>query len=63
MAIPDESLHPVATGKAASLVKEHENSNADHTLYSGWFCVRVPISSPYQAHISPTYREMEMTVI
>ena len=39
MGIPDEELHPVATGRAADLVKAHENVKADHTLYSGWFCV------------------------
>ena len=40
MAIPDEDLHPVATGRAMDIVKEHETAKADHTLYSGWFCVR-----------------------
>lgn len=38
MPIPDENLHPVATGKAAEIVKDHENAEADHVLYSGWFC-------------------------
>lgn len=38
MPIPDENIHPVATGKAAALVKQHENAEADHVLYSGWFC-------------------------
>lgn len=38
MPIPDENLHPVATGKAADIVKAHENTKADHVLYSGWFC-------------------------
>lgn len=38
MAIPDANLHPVATGPAADIVKRHENAQADHILYSGWFC-------------------------
>ncbi|KAF3765402.1 glutathione transferase omega-1 [Cryphonectria parasitica EP155] len=38
MSIPDENLHPVATGRAAQVVKDHEHAQADHVLYSGWFC-------------------------
>lgn len=38
MPIPDGNIHPVATGKAAALVKQHENAEVDHVLYSGWFC-------------------------
>lgn len=38
MPIPDENIHPVATGRAAALVEQHENAEADHVLYSGWFC-------------------------
>ncbi|KAK7733104.1 hypothetical protein SLS53_008292 [Cytospora paraplurivora] len=38
MPLPDEHLHPVATGRAAEVVKAHENSQAGHVLYSGWFC-------------------------
>lgn len=38
MPIPDADLHPVATGRAAGIVKQHENVKADHVLYSGWFC-------------------------
>jgi glutathione S-transferase len=39
MAIPDEDIHPSATGRAAEIVKQHENAEADIVLYSGWFCV------------------------
>lgn len=38
MPTPDENIHPVATGKAAEIVKQHEDTQADHVLYSGWFC-------------------------
>lgn len=38
MPIPDENVHPVATGRAATIVKQHENAQADHIFYSGWFC-------------------------
>lgn len=38
MAIPDADIHPAATGRAADIVKQHENAQADHVLYSGWFC-------------------------
>lgn len=38
MAIPDAELHPVASGRAADIVKQHEQVEADHVLYSGWFC-------------------------
>lgn len=38
MPIPDADIHPVATGRAADIVKQHENAQADHVLYSGWFC-------------------------
>lgn len=38
MAIVDADLHPAATGAAANVVKQHENIEADHILYSGWFC-------------------------
>lgn len=37
MAIPDASIHPVATGPAAKLVSTH-TTPAALTLYSGWFC-------------------------
>ena len=39
MAIPDVDIHPSATGRAAEIVKDHENAKADIVLYSGWFCV------------------------
>ena len=38
MAIVDADLHPAATGAAADIVKQHESVEADHILYSGWFC-------------------------
>lgn len=38
MPIPDADIHPAATGRAASIVKQHEKAEADHVLYSGWFC-------------------------
>lgn len=38
MSIPDEKFHPAATGRAADLVRAHENAQADHVFYSGWFC-------------------------
>ncbi|KUI73914.1 Glutathione S-transferase omega-1 [Cytospora mali] len=38
MSIPDENIHPAATGRAADIVEAHENAQADHVLYSGWFC-------------------------
>jgi len=38
MAIPDVDIHPVATGRAADIVKQHEDAKADIVLYSGWFC-------------------------
>lgn len=38
MPLPDEHLYPTATGRAADVVKAHENAQADHVLYSGWFC-------------------------
>lgn len=38
MPIPDANLHPAATGRAAAIVQQHENADADHVLYSGWFC-------------------------
>ncbi|POS73603.1 glutathione S-transferase [Diaporthe helianthi] len=38
--LPDEQLHPVATGPAAEVVKEHSHDSkpGEHVLYSGWFC-------------------------
>jgi glutathione S-transferase len=41
MPLPDEQLHPVATGPAAEIVKAHShasNKPGEHVLYSGWFC-------------------------
>lgn len=35
---PDAEIHPVATGLAADIVKKHENTGDELTLYSGWFC-------------------------
>lgn len=34
---PDGELHPVATGKAAEIVAQHQKEQ-DIKLYSGWFC-------------------------
>lgn len=42
MAIPDVDIHPSATGRAAEIVQQHENADADLVLYSGWFCVGAP---------------------
>ncbi|KAG1824434.1 glutathione S-transferase [Suillus subaureus] len=37
MAIPDENIHPIATGNAAKTVAEHQ-AKQDLVFYSGWFC-------------------------
>lgn len=37
MAIPDQDLHPTATGAAAKTVEAHQQPQ-DVTFYSGWFC-------------------------
>ncbi|KAI6007593.1 hypothetical protein F5J12DRAFT_912912 [Pisolithus orientalis] len=37
MAPPDANLHPVATGRAAETVSQHQNPQ-DLTFYSAWFC-------------------------
>lgn len=37
MAIPDENIHPTATGNAAKVVAEHQ-AKQDLVFYSGWFC-------------------------
>ncbi|KIJ65974.1 hypothetical protein HYDPIDRAFT_130058 [Hydnomerulius pinastri MD-312] len=37
MAIPDEQIHPEATGNAAKTVAEHQKPE-DLTFWSGWFC-------------------------
>ncbi|EJF57534.1 glutathione-S-transferase [Dichomitus squalens LYAD-421 SS1] len=37
MGVPDEQIHPVATGRAAQTVKQHQESQ-DLVFYSGWFC-------------------------
>lgn len=37
MAIPDENIHPTATGNAAKTVAEHQ-AKQDLVFYSGWFC-------------------------
>lgn len=57
MAIPDEDLHPVATGRAMDIVKEHENAKADHTLYSGWFCV----SHSPETHLASTEKGFDVS--
>jgi len=40
MPLPDEQLHPVATGPAADVVEAHsyDSKPGEHVLYSGWFC-------------------------
>jgi len=37
MGIPDEQIHPVATGPAAETVQKHQEPE-DLVFYSGWFC-------------------------
>ncbi|KAF8841723.1 glutathione S-transferase [Paxillus ammoniavirescens] len=37
MGIPDEQIHPVATGRAAETAAQHQ-SPQDLTFWSGWFC-------------------------
>ncbi|CCL99246.1 uncharacterized protein FIBRA_01261 [Fibroporia radiculosa] len=37
MGIPDEDIHPVATGAAAETVAKHQEPQ-DLVFYSGWFC-------------------------
>ncbi|OAX31942.1 glutathione S-transferase [Rhizopogon vinicolor AM-OR11-026] len=37
MGIPDENIHPTATGNAAKTVAEHQ-AKQDLVFYSGWFC-------------------------
>jgi glutathione S-transferase len=39
MGMPDADIYPSATGLASHVVKAHENADAEHVLYSGWFCV------------------------
>ncbi|KPI44254.1 Glutathione S-transferase omega-1 [Cyphellophora attinorum] len=38
MGMPDADIYPSATGLASHVVKAHENAQAEHVLYSGWFC-------------------------
>ncbi|OCH86631.1 glutathione-S-transferase [Obba rivulosa] len=37
MSIPDAQIHPVATGRAAETVTQHQEPQAV-TYYAGWFC-------------------------
>ncbi|PIL33457.1 transporter [Ganoderma sinense ZZ0214-1] len=37
MGLPDENIHPHATGRAATTVAEHQEPQ-DLIFYSGWFC-------------------------
>lgn len=37
MAPPDANIHPVATGRAAEAVSQHQDPQ-ELTFYSGWFC-------------------------
>ncbi|EMD33147.1 hypothetical protein CERSUDRAFT_57316 [Gelatoporia subvermispora B] len=37
MSIPDEKIHPVATGRAAETVAKHQEPQ-ELIFYSGWFC-------------------------
>ncbi|TBU39043.1 glutathione-S-transferase [Dichomitus squalens] len=37
MGLPDEQIHPIATGRAAQTVEQHQESQ-DLVFYSGWFC-------------------------
>lgn len=37
MGIPDEQIHPCATGNAAKTVDQHQEPNA-LVFYAGWFC-------------------------
>ena len=64
--IPDEQIHPVATGKAAELVAQHQEPAAIQ-FFSGWFCPfvrRVWIALeekklPYQYHEVNPYKKEE----
>ncbi|KAL4064249.1 glutathione S-transferase [Scleroderma yunnanense] len=37
MTLPDENIHPIATGKAAETVGKHQDPQ-ELVFYSGWFC-------------------------
>ncbi|KAI0079303.1 glutathione-S-transferase [Panus rudis PR-1116 ss-1] len=37
MSIPDQQIHPVATGRAAETVAQHQDPQ-ELIFYSGWFC-------------------------
>ncbi|KAL4064732.1 glutathione S-transferase [Scleroderma yunnanense] len=37
MTLPDASIHPIATGKAAETVRKHQNPQ-ELVFYSGWLC-------------------------
>jgi hypothetical protein len=41
MAIPDENIHPTATGNAAKTVAEHQ-AKQDLVFYSGWVSFSTP---------------------
>jgi glutathione S-transferase len=41
MAIPDENIHPTATGNAAKVVAEHQ-AKQDLVFYSGWVSFSTP---------------------
>lgn len=50
MGMPDADIYPSATGLASHVVKAHENAQADHVLYSGWFCVSIALPSYTLVH-------------
>jgi glutathione S-transferase len=37
MSMPDENIHPHATGNAANTVEQHQESS-ELVFYAGWFC-------------------------
>lgn len=37
MSMPDENIHPHATGNAAKTVEQHQGTN-ELVFYAGWFC-------------------------
>ncbi|GAO47059.1 glutathione-S-transferase [Saitoella complicata NRRL Y-17804] len=54
MPVPDEHIHPVATGPAAAIVKAHsEPVDGGVTFYSGWFC-------PFVARVWITLEERKI---
>lgn len=66
MPIPDEQIHPIATGKAADLVARHQGP-APIQLFAAWFCPfvqRIWIALeekkvPYQYHEINPYKKEE----